>query len=126
MGRTTLFLPIVVRPHEETKMVNWPPATFPPWPPPEMETTWASFSEIKILLRTLQGLGFSQSIPTSAERNQYFRDARCDENHTVIGRMLVSPDGTRRYPFAVCTGTERELLVLWPPYSCGFDSGRED
>jgi hypothetical protein len=44
----------------------------------------------------------------------------------VIGRMLVSPDGLRRYPFAVCNDpVHRDLLVLWPPYYAGCGSGVE-
>lgn len=107
---------------------NWPPATAPPWPPPEIGTgpgAGLECSGLIVLIRHLRELGFTQAAPTAAERNAYFRDARCDEGHTVIGRMLVSPGGTR-YPFAVCAeATHRDLLALWPPYYCGWDSGRE-
>lgn len=105
--------------------VNWPPPTAPVWPPPELSTTWLSFSDIRVLVAYMQDLGFTQSAPTAAERNLYFKDARCDHGDTVLGKMLISPGGVR-YPFAVCTDAgHRDLLVLWPPHYAGFDSGRE-
>ena len=108
--------------------VNWPPAdgTYPPWPPPEVGSSWLSCSDLLALVRTLFDLGFTQAAPSGAERNLFFRNAQCDEGHNVIGRMLVSPDGLRRYPFAVCNNSgHRDLLVLWPPYYAGFMSGVE-
>lgn len=106
--------------------VNWPPTTFPVWPPVEIGASFFTTSDLKTLLYMLKDLGFTQVSPTTAERNTFFKTATCDDGHAVIGRMLVSPNGSRRYPFAVCNNaTHRELLVLWPPYTCGFDSGVE-
>ena len=108
--------------------VNWPPPaeTYPPWPPPEIGASWLSTSDLLTLVRTLQGLGFTQAAPTAAERSAFFTNARCDHGDRVIGRMLVSPDESRRYPFAVCNDAQhRDLLVLWPPYYAGFGSGQE-
>lgn len=105
--------------------INWPPPTAPSWPPPELETDWFSTSDLRTLARTMLEYGFTQDAPTTAERNAYFVNARCDHGDTVIGRMLVSPSGTR-YPFAVCTdAAHRDLLVLWPPYYSGARSGIE-
>ena len=104
---------------------NWPPAGAPSWPPPEIETDWLSCSDLRALTRILLDAGFSQSAPTSTEVNAYFKNAKCDHGDAVIGRMLVSPSGTR-YPFAVCNDAgHRDLLVLWPPYYAGAKSGIE-
>lgn len=104
---------------------NWPPTsgTYPAWPPPEFAGGfWAS--DWITAIREFQSAGFTHAAPTTAERNQFFIPARCGDNHTVLGRMVVSPDGLRRYPFAVCTNVQsRELLVLWPPFTCGWRSG---
>ena len=106
--------------------INWPPAGAPSWPPAEISSDWLSCSDLRVLLRVLQEYGFTQAVPTSAENNAFFRDARCDHGDRVIGRMLVSPDGLRRYPFAVCNdANHRDLLVLWPPYYAGWGSGVE-
>lgn len=105
--------------------VNWPPASAPAWPPVELGTDWISFSDIRVLVRNLLELGFTQAAPTAAERNLFFKNATCDHGDAVIGRMIVSPGGVR-YPFAVCNNAaHRDLLVLWTPYYCGWDSGRE-
>jgi hypothetical protein len=73
----------------------------------------------------LREAGFTQSAPTQAEVNAFFKNARCDHGDAVIGRMLVSPGGVR-YPFAACNNAgHRDLLVLWPPYYAGFGSGVE-
>jgi len=103
---------------------NWPPTegTYPAWPPPEIGPF--ACSDWLTLLEALREAGFTHAAPTAQERNTFFRDALCGDNHQVIGRMVVSPDGTRRYPFAVCNNAaDRELLVLWPPYTCGGLSG---
>ncbi len=105
---------------------NWPPAGAPSWPPPEISDTWVSSSDLLALLLLLRSFGFTQAAPTAAERNAYFKSARCDHGDAVIGRMIVSPDGLRRYPFAVCNDPQhRDFLVLWPPYYCGWNSGVE-
>jgi len=105
--------------------INWPPTGIPSWPPPELETDWFSTSDLRTLILELQERGFTQRAPTVQERNAFFRDARCDDGHQVTGRMLVSPSNIA-YPFAVCNNaTDRELLVLWPPYSAGWRSGIE-
>ena len=71
-------------------------------------------------------ISFTQEAPTASEVTAFFKNARCDHGHQAIGRMLVSPDGLRRYPFAVCNdGNHRDLLVLWPPYYAGAKSGNE-
>jgi hypothetical protein len=105
--------------------VNWPPApdTYPTWPPPEFSGGfWAS--DWLTAIREFQSKGFTHDAPTPQERNLFFRDAACGDGHNVIGRMVVSPDGLRRYPFAVCNSVQdRELLVLWSPFTCGWLSG---
>jgi hypothetical protein len=102
--------------------LNWPPASAPSWPPPELETSGLSTSDLLTLARILLALGFTHAAPTNAERIAHFRDARCDEGHTVTGRMLISPSGVR-YPVAVCMGaTHRDVLVQFPPYYLGFNS----
>ena len=108
--------------------VNWPPAagTYPAWPPPEIGAGWLSCSDLRVLIQTLREYGFTQAVATTAERNLFFKNAACDHGDAVIGRMLVSPDGLRRYPFAVCNDpAHRDLLVLWPPYYAGCGSGVE-
>jgi len=105
---------------------NWPPASAPSWPPPEIGGTWLSCSDLRTLIRILWEHGFTQATPSAAENTAFFTSARCDHNHQVIGRMLVSPGGLRRYPFCVCiNAAHRDLLVLWPPYYAGFGSGVE-
>ncbi len=104
---------------------SWPPATAPSWPPPELGTTWLSTSDLRTLALILLEAGFTMQTPTSAERTAFFKNARCDHGDTVTGRMIVSPSGTR-YPFAICSnGAHRDLLVLWPPYYAGMNSGVE-
>ena len=104
---------------------NWPPATAPPWPPPEISSTWFSASDIRIMVRILLDAGFTQAAPTSAENTAFFKSARCDHGHQVVGRMLISPSGVR-YPVAACNdGNHQDLLVLWPPYYAGCGSGVE-
>src|SRR4030066_2387954 len=102
-------------------MVNWPPTTAPIWPPLEIQAAWLSCSDLRALLKILKKLSFTPVAPTTQERNTFFQNARCDHSHTVTGRMLVSPDSLRRYPFAVCNNAgHRDLLVLWPPYYAGW------
>lgn len=105
---------------------NWPPipGTYPAWPPPEFQTDRFEASDWVALLDYLRDLGFTHAAPSAAERNTFFKNTACDDGHAVIGRMLVSPDGLRRYPFCMCNnGQHRELLVLWPPYTCGSLTG---
>lgn len=100
---------------------SWPPATAPAWPPPEVGTSYEA-SDLRTLAEALLRAGFTHTAPTTAERSAYFRDARCDHGHAVIGRMLISPSGVR-YPVAACNDTtHRDVLVPWPPYYCGFGS----
>jgi len=104
---------------------NWPPPTAPAWPPSQISSAWFSTSDLRALLALLIEAGFTQAAPTSGENTAFFSSARCDHNHAVIGRMLVSPSGVR-YPFAVCNNAaHRDLLVLWPPYYAGSLSGTE-
>ena len=93
---------------------NWPPAAAPPWPP-------AGFSRLEFATLAdaqdfVQSEGWSSAAPTGRESSSFFKNASCDDGHAVVGRMLVSPDGTR-YPFAVCNNAaHRQFLVLWPPF----------
>lgn len=104
---------------------NWPPATAPAWPPQELGTTWFSAATLRDLIQELLTAGFTQAAPTSAENNTFFKSARCDHGHQVVGRMIISPAGVR-YPFAICNNSgHRDLLVLWPPYTAGSQSGVE-
>lgn len=107
----------------------WPPAdgTYPSWPPPEFETTQLSVSNLVALKWVLADRGMSLTTPTGAENTLFFSNTtRCSENHNIMGRIVVSADGTRRYPFGVCNSvTHRELFVLWPPYVIGGSSGIE-
>lgn len=105
--------------------VNWPPpqGTYPAWPPPEFIGDYAA-SDWPTLLAALRALGFTHAAPTASERSTFFNSVRCGDNHAVAGRMIISPDGARRYPFAACNNAaDRECLVLWPPYSTGWQSG---
>ncbi len=93
------------------------------WPPPGVAWPPSGWPHIEAwpyteLLRAVRELGWTQVAPTSAENRNIFGPVRCDKGHTVAGRMLVTPQG-QRLPFAVCTGAEREALVLWPPFSLG-------
>ena len=105
---------------------NWPPlsGTYPDWPPPELGSGYAA-SDWQTLARELIELGFTHAAPTADEPNLYFPDSvTCGDGHQVIGRMLVSPDGLRRYPFCCCLDSaHRELLVLFWPFTCGGMSG---
>lgn len=94
-------------------LTNWPPSSYPAWPPPEITEA----SSLLELARFLQSRGYTVDQPTNPERNQFFPNSvRCDENHQVNGRMLVSPDGTTRWPFAVCVNpAHKQALVLWRP-----------
>jgi len=99
-------------------LVNWPPATGPSWPPPGYTNLEAgSLTDAQDLI---QQVGATTANPTNTERNTYFRDARCEDGHTVTGIMVVWPNGTR-YPFARCTdATHRQALVLWDPYTAYY------
>ena len=102
--------------------INWPPASAPSWPPPEISATWFSAGDLRCLVSVLLKAGFTHVTPTTAERNLYFTNARCDHGHTVLGRMLISPSGGR-YPVGICNNaTHLDVLVLWPPYYCGAGS----
>lgn len=103
-------------------LVNWPPATYPAWPPPEISEA-ATLTE---LARFLQSRGYTVANPTNAERTAFFPNSvRCDDGHTVNGRMIVSPNGSTRWPFGVCTNVgHRQALVLWrPEYGLENQSG---
>jgi len=96
--------------------VNWPPAegTYPAWPPPEMGAA-SALREMYAFLR--KHGGYTNAAPTAAERAAYFNNTQCSDGHNVVGRMLVSPDGLKRWPFCVCNNNgHRQALVLWPPY----------
>ena len=111
---------------------NWPPVSFPAWPPAEFNTSWLSFSDIQAGIAVLQAAGFASANPTAAENNSFFKNVRCDEGHPCSGIMIVSPGGLR-YPIAYCTGAvHKSALVLWvvgydalgqPCYDLGWNSG---
>jgi len=109
---------------------NWPPSngTYPSWPPIEFGGIWFSCSNWNVLLKEVQNKGFTLESPNQPENSLFFPPTvRCGDNHQVAGAMLVSPDGTRRYPFARCNNPQdKELLVLWPPYTCGWLSGPDN
>ncbi len=101
---------------------NWPPVvgTYPPWPPPEINSGWLSYSDVQTAVRDLADFGFTRANPTADENNTFFKGVRCDEGHPCQGIMIVSLSGTR-YPFAYCTGaTHKSALVLW---IVGYDNG---
>lgn len=101
---------------------NWPPAGVPSWPPAVLETTGFVAGDLRTLVLELLALGFTHEAPTNAERVAFFNQARCDHGHTVVGRMIISPNGTR-YPFAICSDAgHRDVLVLWAPYYSGAGS----
>lgn len=111
---------------------NWPPSSYPVWPPPEAGANRLEFGDLATAIFYLTDLGFTRANPTTAENNQYFKNVRCDENHPCSGIILVSPSGVR-YPFAYCTGAAHKcVLVLWvvgydslgnPSYDLGYNSG---
>lgn len=98
-------------------LVNWPPATAPAWPPPGY--TLLEFTGILEGQQWVDEHGWTRRNPTNAERTAFFNSARCQQGHTVTGRMFVNPANNVAYPFALCTGVEQEALVLWPPYTAG-------
>lgn len=111
---------------------NWPPASYPAWPPAELGVSRLEFSDIQTGVAALRELGFTRANPTSTENNLYFKGVRCDHGDPSSGIMLVSPGGTR-YPFAYCTGANhKSALVLWDvshgsvaggSYDLGWGSG---
>lgn len=98
-------------------LTSWPPATAPTWPPPGY--TVLEFSTVADGQAWIDNHGWTRRNPTNAEKTAYFNPARCNQGHTVNGVMFVSPTNVA-YPFALCTGTEQESLVLWPPYAQPF------
>ena len=100
-------------------VVNWPPASYPTWPPAIFGGR-LECSDIRALAEVLKEYGFTLDIPTPAENTQYFPNSvRCDEGHQTRGRMVVSPDGLTRWPFAVCNNAQhQQFLVLWGPDYC--------
>lgn len=105
--------------------LNWPPpaGTYPAWPPPEFAGGYEA-SGWQAMISAFREAGFTHDAMTGQERAQWnMNSVRCGDNHNVIGRVLVSPDGTRRYPFAACnSANDREFLVLWEPFTCGWMS----
>lgn len=95
--------------------VNWPPAAAPAWPPPEFGGRLES-GDLDTLVQQLRELGYTDRAPTAAETRAFFRDARCDNGHAVVGRMVVHPTNGTTWPFALCNNAERRLLCLWAPY----------
>lgn len=99
---------------------NWPPPI--PWPPLELTDGEFTAANLKVFIKVLLEEGFTHEAPTQAERNHYFKDARCDHGHQVVGRMLISPSAVR-YPIALCRGaSHKDVLVLWSPYYMGAGS----
>lgn len=100
----------------EWGLTNWPPTDAPPWI--DLQT-----SDWRTLVAEMQERGWTVDNPTGGERNKYFKDTLDSDGHSVRGIMVVSPGGAR-YPFAVCDDLSHlELLVLWPPYTCGSLTG---
>jgi hypothetical protein len=99
-------------------LTNWPPTTYPTWPPVECNTTRLECSDVKTLINELTSMGFIRANPTAQETQTWFKGVRCDEDHVCAGIIVVSPLGVR-YPFAYCVGaTHKQLLVLWGPDYC--------
>jgi len=106
---------------------NWPPKTAPSWPPKELGGVYFSASNVTVLYQALEEAKFTSEPPTKEEFDLYFRTARCDHKHEVLGRMFISPDKKRRYPVAVCVDEKHEdVLVQFFPYYCGADSASVD
>jgi len=109
---------------------NWPPTSYPAWPPAEIGEV--TFSDIQTAIRYLRKHSFTWANPTTNENTQYFTGVRCDHNHACKGIMIISPGGLR-YPFAYCQiAAHRAALVLWvvgydggnnPVYDLGWGSG---
>ncbi len=97
--------------------VAWPPSTALPWPPSGY--AGAQVADLDALTELATDAGWVVRAPTSQESRTFFRDARCDDGHSVTGVMLVTP--TAVYPFARCNGTtgQRVFLVLWPGFVWG-------
>ena len=105
--------------------INWPPASAPSWPPPEISPTWFSAADLAAFLRNMREKLLTVSSPTPQEGRDYFDGVLCDHGHAVKGWIFVSPSEVR-YPFAVCLDPiHRDVLVLWPPYYCGAGSANE-
>lgn len=101
-------------------LTNWYPTGAPAWPPPGVgRLEFKSISDIEAWVRLVKSQGIADiDNPTNQERNNYFNPARCNEGHTVTGRMLVM--GGQRYPFCVCDNQQhREFLVAWSPFFWG-------
>ncbi len=106
----------------------WPPTagTYPAWPPPEFLADSMACSGLYALLIELRRFKFTRQNPTTLENQTFFSGNTCNEGHSITGTMLVSADGTRRYPFAICrNAAHRQLLCLWPPYFMGVRSGED-
>lgn len=111
---------------------NWPPTSYPAWPPVELGISWLEFSDIQTGINYFQEMGFTRDNPTPQENNSYFKQVRCDHDDPCQGIMIVSPGGIR-YPFAYCTGANHKAaLVLWDvshgsvqggSYDLGWGSG---
>ncbi len=95
----------------------WPPATAPAWPPAGFAAL--EFSDPGAVRDFAAFVGWTARSPSSAEQRAFFRDARCDDGHSVTGIVLVAPSGT--FPFATCAGVDGQsvFLVLWPPFVWG-------
>lgn len=104
---------------------NWPPVSFPQWPPPGFGSG-LEFASVQAGIDFLQTEGFTRANPTAQENNQYFRQVRCDHGDPCSGIMIVSPAGIR-YPFAYCTGANhKSALVLWDVSHGGVAGGAYD
>lgn len=80
-------------------------------------------SSYDLLISTLTEFGWTSRAPTGGEQTANFTAARCDQNHPVIGRMLVPPTGSTVYPVALCNTehkpsvlNSRAFLMPWPPF----------
>lgn len=93
--------------------LNWPPPTAPVWPPAGY--SGLQFGSLEAAQAFAEAAEWTYRSPTNTENRTYFRDARCNEDHTLTGLMLVVDDIA--YPFARCNGPagERTFMVLWGP-----------
>jgi len=104
------------------------------WPPAGAAVSPFQASGWDALLRLMDRLtqqGWTNRAPTNQERNSIFVPVRCDEGHTVSGRVIVAPAalGGQVYYVALCdvnhdpnVGKSRAVLTCWPPfYYNGWD-----
>lgn len=105
------------------------------YPPPGAEAAFlAALNTVRFECSTLlaaqlelRSLGWTWRNATPQERNQYWKNVRCDSvinpetgqdegDHQTFGFYLIDPNGGE-HPFGFCrTPGHNAALVLWPPY----------